>query len=145
MKENLFIYLKHEQQLLTALIELAERQQLALVKFNAPEVEEISVYQEEISRQMKQSEDKRITLIANWLGISKSKAARMSLSELEKLFKEDDVEEIRKIRNIFRGLTAKLQNLNSINRFLTHRAMSSIKEILGVFTQGTNHVCNVKV
>jgi hypothetical protein len=127
------------------MISLAEQQQKALIKFDTAEIEKITSYQEDISRNFKQTEELRIALLMNWLKISRREATNLHLSTLEEYFHGEELIEIRRMRSDLRTLLSKLNNFNVLNRVLANRARNSVKELLSIFTSGTNHVCNVKV
>lgn len=145
MFANLFTYLKHEQLLLRELVSLAEKQQKALVKFDIRELEDITLYQAEVSKNLRQAEEQRISMLTAALKISRKDAANIALSSLEKYYQAEDLTEIRKLRLELRALTQRLQTLNTMNRVLANRARNSVGEILSLFMRGTNHLCNVKV
>jgi hypothetical protein len=145
MLTNLFAYLKHEQNLLKELISLADKQQKALIKFNTKELERITTYQVEVSTGLKDAEEHRITMLMNLFGIPRKDAANLTLSSLEKYYEGEDLDEIRHLRLELRALTSKLQSTNTMNRVLANRARNSVGELLSVFTNGANRICNVKI
>lgn len=145
MTSNLFTYLKHEQQLLTEIVLLAEKQQKALIQFDSSLLEEIASYQDVVAKSLREAEEHRITLLMAWLKISRREAVSLRLSSLEKHFQKEELSELKHIRTQLRGLLNKLQTTNTMNRVLANRAKNSVKEILQHFTNGTKHVCNVKV
>lgn len=145
MKDKLFASLKHEYKLLLELISLAEKQQDALVKFNMGELEAIARYQEDAARRLREAEESRIRLLMAWLGAPRNEAAKIRLSALEPHFVNDELREIRRIRAGLRKLLTDLHNINMTNRVLANKARSTVSRILSVFTNGSNHVCNVRV
>ncbi|MFW5663368.1 MAG: hypothetical protein ACOCZW_06560, partial [Bacteroidota bacterium] len=60
MLDKLMNFLKHEEHLLSELVELAAKQQIALVKFDMRMLEEVSKFQEAVANSLRESEDKRI-------------------------------------------------------------------------------------
>jgi flagellar biosynthesis/type III secretory pathway chaperone len=145
MLTNLFSYLKHEQNLLKELLTLADKQQKALIKFNTKELESITAYQVEVSTGLKDAEEHRITMLMNLFGIARKDAVNLTLSSLERYYQGEDLDEIRQLRLELRALTSKLQSINTMNRVLANRARNSVGELLSVFTNGTNRICNVKI
>jgi len=137
--------LKHEQNLLKELLNLADKQQKALIKFNTKELESITAYQVEVSTSLKEAEEHRIMMLMNLFGITRKEAANLTLSSLEQFYEGEDLIEIRHLRLELRGLTSKLQSTNTMNRVLANRAKNSVGELLSVFTNGTNRICNVKI
>jgi flagellar biosynthesis/type III secretory pathway chaperone len=145
MFTNLFSYLKHEQQLLRELVLLAERQQKALIKFDIKELNKVTSEQNELSKSLKEAETHRIETLMKIFRISRKDAASITLSSLEKHYETEDLNELRKLRLELRALTSKLQAQNSMNRVLANRAKMSVGEILNMFTNGSKHICNIKV
>ncbi len=145
MTSNLFTYLKHEQQLLMELVALAEKQQKALIKFDASMLEEIASYQAVVAKSLRQAEDHRITLLMSWLSLTRPEASSLKLSVIEKYFKDEELKEMKKLRLELKKLLNQLQSLNTINRVLANRASHSVREMISHFTNGKNYVCNVRV
>lgn len=145
MLSNLFQFLLHEKQLLKELIELAERQQRALVEYKIEDLEEITACQAEVSKSLREAEDRRLAMLAAALKVSRSEAAAMTMTKLEQFFDADELHELRRLKHELRSLTNSLRNLNLVNRVLTNRARRSVADILSMFRNGFNHVCNVKV
>ncbi len=145
MIEKLLLYLKYEEQLIDELVSISEKQQNALIKYNLPELERLTAYQEETSKLLHQTEDNRINLIASWLGLSKKDASGIWLSEIEQKVKTEEVAELRQIKKSLSIKINKLSNLNSTNRLLANRARNNVNQIISIISDGNNHLCNVKV
>lgn len=145
MLSNLFQFLLHEKQLLKELIELAERQQKALVEYKIEDLEEITGCQAELSASLREAEDRRLAMLAAALKVSRTEAAAMTMTKLEQYFDADELNELRRLKHELRSLTNSLRNLNLVNRVLANRARRSVADILSMFRNGFNHVCNVKV
>lgn len=145
MIEKLLLYLKYEEQLIDELVSIAEKQQIALIKYNLPELERLTAYQEETSKLLHQTEESRINLIATWLGLSKKEASSIWLSEIEQKVKTEELAELRQIKKSLSIKINKLSNLNSTNRLLANRARNNVNQIISVISDGNNHLCNVKV
>lgn len=145
MNVNLLAYLKHEEQLLKEIVVLAEKQQKALIKYDAIMLEEIVSYQNVMGKSLRKAEENRINLLVRWLGISISEASKLKLSAIEKHFEKEELKELKKLRTSLRSLVAQLNSLNNTNRVLTNRARMSVGEMISHFTNGRNYVCNVKV
>ena len=145
MLSKLITYLKYEEQLLRDLFNLAERQQNALVKMKLEDINDITSLQDEISGNLRKAEDNRLTIIANWLKITKQKAGQIKLSELAKLCNKNESQEIENLKDSMNLLILELHSINTSNRVLTNRARHSVKEMIEILTNGTNNVCNVRV
>jgi flagellar biosynthesis/type III secretory pathway chaperone len=138
-------YLKFEEQLLSELVRLAERQQKALVKYNVKELEEIASFQNEILKNIRNAEEQRVLLLATWLNISKYNASKLTLSLVIKYCKKSESKELEIMQNIFEQLYNRLQTINLINKVLINRAKNGIREMLEFLTNGTQNVCNVRI
>jgi len=145
MEQQFYEYLKFEQQLLEEFVRLAGRQQNALTNYNITELEEITSYQDELLKNVKLAEEKRISLLAVWLGISKKEASNIQLSAiLKQIVSEDLRDSLYTMQKKLTELIDKLHTLNATNRLLTNRARFSIKEMISAVTAG-NPVCNTTV
>lgn len=138
-------FLKFEEQLVSELVRLSERQQKALVNNNIKELEEITSYQVELQKNLRKAEDQRMTILATWLNINRSMAASLKLSDLAKYLKKNEMKELIIVQNNFENLIARLMNLNTINRVLLNRARNGIREMLDFLTNGTQNVCNIRI
>ena len=136
MEQQLYGHLRFEQQLLEELVRLARKQQTALVNYNVTELEEITAFQDELIKNVRNAEEKRINLITAWFGISRKDAANLRLSSLEQYIKN--------MRENMNDLLEQLQNLNITNNLLINRANAGIKEIVTAITGGKS-VCNATV
>ncbi|OGU16965.1 MAG: hypothetical protein A2X61_10625 [Ignavibacteria bacterium GWB2_35_12] len=142
---NLLTYLKYEKQLLKEMIVLAQKQQSALIKFNTNELDRITSYQSEVSKSLKQAEEKRIKMLMSMFGVSRVEATNMRLSAIIEKMNKEDVLELETMKGELNSLIGNLQHFNTLNRVLANRARNSVREILTILTNGTNNVCNVKV
>ena len=145
MKDVLINYLRAEKYLLEQLVALSDKQKDALVKYDISGLESITLKQWELSKEIKQVEEQRITLVSSWLGIKKTDAMRLKLSDVINIMKEDDNSILTILKNEFKALLSKLQTNQSLNRVLASRARNSLGELLHIMTNGSNHVCNVKI
>lgn len=145
MLTKLFTYLKHEQQLLKQLVSLAEKQQKALINFNATELEKVTAMQEEISKSIETAEEYRIRLLITTFNLSRKDALKLKLSSIASIMDQDEKAALQSMKESIRDLIIKLHTLNKLNRTLAIRARNYVKEALGVLTNGTNQVCNVKI
>jgi signal transduction histidine kinase len=145
MSAKLITYLKYEEQLLKELLNLAEQQQNALIKMKFDELNLITGLQDEVSSNLRKAEDTRLTIIANWLKINKSKAISLGISDIAKLCSKEEHIELVQLKGSMNKLMTKLQEINTTNRVLTNRAKHSINEMIQILTNGTNNVCNVRV
>jgi hypothetical protein len=145
MEHKLFGYLQYEYQLLQEMIRLAERQQVALVKYHISELSEITSFQEALIKSIRDAENKRISYLMEWMGIGMKEATELQLSAIIERIKDDSIcSEIKNIRSELRKSIERLYNLNATNRLLTNRARTNVKDIIGYITGGKN-VCNVEV
>ncbi len=145
MLAKLYNFLQFEQQLLQEMIRLAERQQIALVKFNIVELEEITSYQEELAKGLRGAEEQRISYLMAWFGVSRKEAMSIRLSRFEENLALDELKEIRSIKRKMSKLVNNLQELNLTNRVLANRAKSSISNMMNIISNGRSHVCNVTI
>ena len=142
---NLLTYLKYEKQLLKEMVILAQKQQSALIKFNTNELDRITSYQFEVSKNLKQAEEKRIKMLMTMFGISRAEASKMKLSNIIEKMNKQEVLEFETMKGEMSTLIGSLQQFNTLNRVLANRARNSVREILTILTNGTNNVCNVTV
>jgi hypothetical protein len=145
MMTNLLTYLKYEKQLLKEMVILAQKQQSALIKFNANELDKITSYQFEVSKSLKNAEEKRIKMLMSMFGITRVEATNLKLSNVIERMNKDDMIELETMKNDMNKLISNLQQFNTLNRVLANRARNSVREILTILTNGTNSVCNVKI
>ncbi len=145
MLTKLFTYLKHEQQLLAQLVALAEKQQKALISFNAADLEKVTAMQEEIARSVESAEEYRIRLLITTFNLSRKDALRLKLSTIANALDQDQKTALLKIKDNIKELIFRLNTVNKLNRTLAYRARNYVKEALGVLTNGTNQVCNIKI
>jgi hypothetical protein len=145
MQAKLFTFLKHEQQIIKELIAMAELQQKALVEFKLSELERIAQYQENLGRNLREAEEQRIGLLMNWLKAPRKDIVNLRLSALERFFKNEELIELKKLKKSMRNLLNRLHALNTTNRVLSNRAKKTVGDIISVFTNGSNHMCNVRV
>jgi len=145
MEHKLFGYLQYEYQLLQEMIRLAERQQVALVKYHISELSEITSFQEALIKSIREAEMKRISFLMTWFGINSKEATELQLSTIiEKLEDHQIYEKFKNIRSELKKSIDRLYNLNATNRLLTNRARINVKELLDYVTNG-KAVCNVEV
>lgn len=145
MLSKLFTYLKYEQHLLGELLSISEKQQKALIHFDTTMIQELASYQEEVARSLRETEEQRIKLLMTWLKLSRKEANELKLSSLERALFADEKIEMHNLRIELKKLIDKVQNFNSMNRILANRARTSVQELIKILTNGTNHVCNVRV
>jgi flagellar biosynthesis/type III secretory pathway chaperone len=145
MEKQLYGYLQFEQQLLEEMIRLADKQQAALVNYHISELSEITSFQNALIANMRNAEEKRISLLMQWLGVSRKEAMDLKLSVLEEKIEDTEVcTEIKKMRAELRSMIDRLQNMNTTNRLLTSRARTNVKEMMDYITGG-KAVCNMEV
>ncbi len=145
MTEKLTALMNHELELLKRLSMLAEKQQIALIKHEMSSVEKITKAQEQLSEQLKKAEDIRINFLASWLKIPRKDAGKLPLSLLEKNFPKEESLKLLELKASVKDTMTELKNLNTTNKILANRANNSVNKMISLFTNGKNHVCNVKI
>lgn len=145
MFSKFITFLKFEEQLLSELVRLAQRQQLAIVKNDIREIQEINSYQMELNKNLLKAEEDRFLILTNWLKINKSDSRKIKLSDVKKYINKEEAKELQRIQKNFELLINQLFTLNNTNRMLINRARINIKEMIDYITNGTQNVCNFKV
>lgn len=145
MENQFYGYLKFEQQLLDEMFRLANKQQDALIHYKITELSEIVSFQEQIGKSIRATEEKRVDMLMQWLGISRKDAARLNISVLEdKIENRELLEKISVLRQAMKNTTTQLQNINNTNRLLTLRAQKSIREMMDFVSNG-RPICNTEI
>lgn len=146
MLKDLGNYLKHEYQLIAKLIDLAKRQQEALVNFDVDSLYDITKFQNDIATSFRRVENQRIEMLMNWFGISRSQAMNLRISQLQNAFSDYDFSEMKSLRKNMSKLLIELNSINATNRVLSNRAKHSVNEMMQSLSQkGDVQVCNVRV
>ena len=145
MLDKLIKVLVHEKDILNELVGLAEKQQRALVEYDIHTLNDIISYQEALSKNLRETEDNRIRLLMNWLQIPRSEAMKIRLSAIERSLKGGDQENMKRIRMDLKDLTGRFNRSNTINRVLANKGKNSVSQMLSMFKNGRNHVCNVTI
>ena len=145
MIAKLLSFLRHEQDLISRLLKMSEKQQRALIRFDTGELENIAFAQEQVINKLREAENKRIQFLMAWLKIPKQTAMNLKLSSIEKQLKTDERIAMKALRLKIRALMKKLHTFNNLNRVLANRARNSVRETLSFITNSGNHVCNVKI
>lgn len=145
MNSTLIKYLEFEKGLLEALVDLGEKQKQALVKYDMHTLESISIKQAQIQKEIRQVEEQRIHLLSTWLGVKRTDAMKLKLSDLAALHKGEEEATLMVLRKDFKSLLKIIQAQYALNRVLSTRAKNGISEILFFLTNGSNHVCNVQI
>lgn len=145
MENQFYGYLKFEQQLLDEMFRLANKQQDALIHYKITELAEIVSFQEQIGKSIRATEEKRVDMLMQWLGISRKDAARLNISVLEdKIENRELLEKISVLRQAMKNTTTQLQNINNTNRLLTLRAQKSVREMMDFVSNG-RPICNTEI
>lgn len=145
MIKDMILHLRHEEQLVTKLIELARRQQEALVNFNVDDLYEINQFQNDISMSFTRVENERLALIMRWFKISKAQAMRIKLSQLETAFDAEYLKAVKILKQRLKKKLIELAELNNNNRVLSNRAKNSVQDMMKSLSAGEKQVCNVQV
>lgn len=134
-----------EKALLEELLKIVQKQQVALVKLKITELAELSNYQEEISKKIRSLELSRLNMVASFLGITRSEASSITMSELSRYVNHNEGVQLLKYRDEMKEVHTRLYNGLLTNRLLANRAKVSFSNILSLVTNGTNQIYNVKV
>jgi len=145
MLDKLLRFLVHEKDILNELVGLADKQQRALVEYDINALNEIVSYQEALSKNLRETEEKRIRLLMNWLQISRSEAMKIRLSAIERSLKGGEQENMRQIRSELDDLMNRFKVTNTTNRVLANKGKHSVSQMLAMFKNGRNSVCNVTI
>jgi len=145
MIDKLMIYLRYEERLLEDLVKLAKIQQSALIKMQLADLEEISLQQEEMLTNLKNAEEARIKFLMEWLNITKSSATKITMSQIINYSETNNYSVLLLMQESMNSLTNQLVNINIANKILTNRAKNSVNDLIGIFTNGTNNVYNIRV
>jgi len=145
MINKLKIFLEYEQEILVSLVQLAESQRNALIRYNISELELVTAQQAELSKKLRQAEEQRISLLMTWLNLQRKEALEMQMSKLAENLDGEDKRFIIIFKERFTLIVEKLSALSVLNRLLANRAKNNVGELLAFLTNGTNHVCNVKI
>lgn len=145
MIDKIIQVIELEKTLLSELLEIVMKQQVALVKLRITELAELSNYQEEISKKIRSLELTRLNMVASYLNISRAEAATITMTELSKLVNHDESEKLIALRDSMKELHTKLYNGLLTNRLLANRAKVSFSNILSVVTNGNNQIYNVEI
>ena len=145
MINKLKVFLEYEQGVVEGLVQLAERQRKALIHYNLSELEQVTSQQAELSKQLRQAEEQRIALLMTWLNIQRKDALDMQMSKLADLLIGEEKNFIISFKERFTIIVEKLTALSVLNRLLANRAKNNVGELLAFLTNGSNHVCNVKI
>lgn len=145
MIDKIIQVIELEKTLLSELLEIVMKQQVALVKLRITELAELSNYQEEISKKIRSLELTRLNMVASYLNISRAEAATITMTELSRLVNHDESEKLIALRDSMKELHTKLYNGLLTNRLLANRAKVSFSNILSVVTNGNNQIYNVEI
>lgn len=142
---TLITLLEEETALLQSLVGAAMRQQQALIRLRAPELEDANAEQEKILGQIRVAERQRMRTLSSELGINDREATQVPLSEIISKTEADEREALIGLQEKLRRLTQQLQEINAINRVLTHRARTSVREVMSFIEDNNVQVCNVRI
>ncbi|GAB1431253.1 hypothetical protein MASR2M18_20880 [Ignavibacteria bacterium] len=145
MMNTLITLLEEETALLQSLVGAAMRQQQALIRLRVPELEDANAEQEKILGQIRLTERQRMRTLSSELGITDRDATTMSLSAIISKTESDERKALIGLQEKLSGLTRQLQEINAINRVLTHRARTSVREVMSFIEDNNVQVCNVRI
>jgi len=141
--KRLFEIIEKEYVLLKNMLKVAEEQKNALVKYEINAVERATTKLNEIAKELKNYENERINLLVGELKLSRKQAYTMNLTELSKII--DIPESTIKKKEEMRQMIEMFASVNSLNKLLANRALSSIGEILSTLSNQNNSVFNVRI
>jgi outer membrane PBP1 activator LpoA protein len=141
--KRLFEIIEREYELLKNMLKVAEEQKNALVKYEINAVERATTKLNEIAKELKNYENERINLLVGELKLSRKQAYTMNLTELSKII--DIPETTIKKKEEMRQMIEMFASVNSLNKLLANRALSSIGEILSTLSNPNNSVFNVRI
>lgn len=145
MIDKFKILIDYEKNLMEHLVFFAEKQKEALVRYKISELELIASQIADISKKLRQAEEQRINLVMNWLRLSRRDASAMTLTSISEKLDPIDKDLILTYKNQMAELLSAFTSLNLVNRLLANKARNNVAEMLAFLTNGTNHVCNVKI
>lgn len=145
MDSKLMTFLEYEINNLNELLSLAEKQQEALLKFDINQLENITLKQNELSNNLKLIEEQRLNYIMVKFGMTRKQASSTTMTSLEKMTDFESSEKLKILKKTISSMLSKLNQFNSLNRVLAHRALNNVNFILSNFSNGSSFVCNVKV
>lgn len=143
--KSLITLLEEETLLLQSLVDAAMRQQQALIRLRAPELEAVTAEQEKLLGQMRQMERRRLQTMGEELGVASREAAALPLTEVLVKTEGQERDALLHLQTELRKLTVQLQEINAINRVLTHRARTGVREVMSFIEDNDVRVCNVTV
>lgn len=132
-----------EYEILKEMLKLSEEQKNSLVKFDVNLAERTTSSLLELSKELKNYENERINYLVNEVKLSRKQAYTVKLTELADIVPISD--DIMNKKEEMRQMIEKLAGLNSLNKLLANRALSSINEILSSLSNSSSSVCNVRV
>jgi len=142
---ELFALLQTEWEILEQVVDLAEHQQQALIRFESERIEVIASEQDRLSKTMQECENKRFEIISNSLGISIKEARALTMSELITYVDPQFADSLVNIRQKMSVLVTKLQFLHTVNRVLALRGRNSVKNTLDYIRNERMHVVNTSL
>lgn len=132
-----------EYEILKEMLKFSEEQKNSLVKFDVNLAERTTSSLLELSKELKNYENERINYLVNEVKLSRKQAYTVKLTELADIVPISD--DIMNKKEEMRQMIEKLAGLNSLNKLLANRALSSINEILSSLSNSSSSVCNVRV
>ncbi|MBL7998942.1 MAG: flagellar export chaperone FlgN [Candidatus Kapabacteria bacterium] len=145
LQTELISILSQEREFLEQIVELAEHQQQALIRFDADKIESIALEQERLSKSMTDLEMQRFRVISIALGITLREAQSVTLSQMIDHLAPEHVDEMMNVKMKMSVLVTKLQFLNSVNRVLALRGRNSVRSTLDFISQEKVHVVNASL
>ncbi|MCX7880704.1 MAG: flagellar protein FlgN [Ignavibacteria bacterium] len=139
----LFEIINKEYEILKEMLKYCEEQNQALVRFHIPSIEKATSKIAEYSKQAKELEEKRISILMKELNLSRKEVYKLKLSDLAK--KIDIPKDLYEKREEILRTIEKLAGLNSLNKLLANRGLGTINDILMTFSNSSKSVCDVKI
>lgn len=142
---ELFGVLAEEREILESVLDLATRQQQALIRFDSDAIETMVAQHGVYVQSIDAHEQRRIRLLAATFQVSTDQARKMSLRDLASIVDPTHAEELLAIRTMLTTVSEKIQFVNSVNRVLALRGRNSIRETLDHVRSRNAHVVNASL
>ncbi|MFM8473887.1 MAG: flagellar protein FlgN [Candidatus Kapaibacterium sp.] len=142
---ELFGLLAEEQSILESVLDLATRQQQALIHFDTEAIETMVTQHGSYVQSIDAHEQRRLRLLSATFQMTMEQARRMSLRDLASIVDPVHAEELLVVRSAMNGVSEKIQFVNSVNRVLALRGRNSVRETLEHVRSRNAHVVNASL
>lgn len=142
---ELFGLLAEEHQILESVLDLATRQQQALIHFDTEAIESMVTQHGNHVQNIDAHEQRRLRLLSATFQIPLDQARRMCLRDLASIVDPLHAEELLAVRTAMNAVSEKIQFVNSVNRVLALRGRNSVRETLEHVRSRNAHVINASL